>query len=141
MTNTVLMMGNSQEHANLTGKPCKADGWYGHTDGLHTVVIQVVNFTGRVYVEASLSMEPTEDDWFPIALTEQTAWLQFPVDPMKPTGHEGDGDTCTVGVSFKVNALWIRARLDRTYLETVLYDEDPNALSALGNIKKITLAR
>lgn len=142
MTNTVIMMGNTQDHANLTGDACRADGWYGHTDGLHTVVIQVVNFTGRIYIEASLEMEPTEADWFPIQLTSTTSYYQFPIDPNEPTGvYESGGDTRTVGATFKINALWIRARLDRSYLSEILYDNDPEALAALGNVKKITLAR
>lgn len=142
MTNTVLMMGNSQEHANLTGAPVKADGWYGNTDGLHTVVIQTINLIGRVYIEATLELEPSEADWFPIDIGAGTPWIQFPLDAMKPTGdYVGGGDTRTLGFTFKINALWLRARLDRTYLNTLLYDNDHIALAALGNIKKITLAR
>jgi len=142
MTNTVIMMANTQEHASLTGEAIKADGWYGHTDGLHTVVIQVVNFTGRVYVEASLEPDPSESDWFPIALSETTPYIQYPIDPMHPTGeYDSSGDTRTTGVTFKINTLWLRARLDRSYLDTGLYDANPAALAALGNVSKITLAR
>ena len=142
MINPVTMMGSSQEHANLTGEACRADGWYGHVDGLHTIVFQVVNFTGRIHVEASLSTDPTEDDWFPITLASETPYLQFPCNPHKPTGdYDSGGDTSTIGVTFKINAVWLRARLDRTYLSAVLYDNDPKALMALGNVKKITLAR
>lgn len=142
MNNIVMMMGNTQQHANLTGEPCKADGWYGFVDGLHTVVVQVVNFVGRIHIEASLVLEPTEDDWFPIQLTQDTSWLQFPLDPTLPNGdYESGGDTRTVGITFKINALWLRARLDRTYLSPILYDNDPNALKLIGNVKKITLAR
>jgi len=142
MTNTVLMMGNSQEHANLAGDPVKADGWYGHTDGLHTVVVQVVNFTGRIYIEASLELDPGATDWFPIELTKGQSWIEFPLISQKPTGdYESGGDTKTVGFTFKINALWLRARLDRDYLNTLLYDNDSQALADLGNVKKITLAR
>jgi hypothetical protein len=136
------MMGNTQEIANLTGEAVKADGWFGHVDGLHTVVVQVVNFTGRIHIEASLEMEPTEADWFPIKLTQTTPYLQFPINPFAPTGdYTSGGDTSTVGVTFKINALWIRARLDRSYLSEILYDEDIEALALLGNVVKITLAR
>lgn len=142
MVNTVTLMGNSQEHAHLTGEACKADGWYGHTDGLHTVVIQVVNFTGRIHLEASLALEPGDNDWFPIYLSDETSWLQFPIDPYAPTGdYQSGGDTRTVGHSFKINALWIRARLDRIYLSEFLYEHNPTILAALGNVVKITLAR
>jgi len=142
MPKTVLMMGNTQEKANLIGEPCKADGWFGHKRGLHTVVVQVVNFTGRIYLEASLELNPTESDWFTIPLSDSTDYLQFPINPLKPTGtYDSGGDTAAIGVSFKVNALWLRARLDRTYISDILYDQDRRALSMLGNVVKITLAR
>jgi hypothetical protein len=141
MPDTVIMMSNTQELANPVGQPCKADGWYGHTDGLHTVVVQVVNFTGRVHIEASLMLEPGDDDWFPIQLKADESYLQFPLNPMGPTGTDDNGDTATVGVSFKVNAIWLRARVDRTYISSILFDENPASLAAMGNVKKITLAR
>lgn len=142
MPNTVVMMSNTQEVVSLTGEPCKADGWFGHSEGLHTVVFQVVNFTGRIHIEASLSLNPTEDDWFPIQLTPTTTYIQYPVNPQKPTGNqETGGDTSAVGVTFRVNALWIRARMDRSYLSPALLTADDNALQLLGMINKITLAR
>ncbi len=142
MPNTTVMMGNSQEFANLTGPICRADGWYGHRDGLHTVSIQVVNFTGRVYIEASLASAPTEEDWFPIALQPETHYVEFPLNPLKPTGSfDIGGDTMVIGRSFKINALWLRARMDRSYLEDILFEEDPNVLPRYGNVVKVVLAR
>lgn len=142
MPNTVIMMSDSQKEASLTGEKCKADGWFGHTDGLHTVSIQVVNFTGRVWIEASLEMCPKEDDWFPIQLTHCTPYVQFPLDPLHPTGdYPSGGDTATVGKSFTINALWLRARLDREYLSDVLFLSDPHAVELLGSVRQIVLAR
>lgn len=141
MPETTMMMGNTQELANLTGDAIKADGWYGHVRGLHTIVIQVINFTGRIHVEASLELNPTENDWFAVKLDDETSYIQFPLNPMKPTGdYQGGGDTETVGVTFKINALWLRARLDRSYLPNTNL-QDPNILTLLGNVVKITLAR
>lgn len=142
MPDTVVMMGNTQEIANLTGEVVKADGWYGHVTGLHTIVVQVVNFTGRIHIEASLELNPTEADWFPVKLTDTTSYLQYPLDPFRPTGdYDSGGDSSTVGISIKINALWLRARLDRSYLSPVLYQFDPAALAGIGNVVKITLAR
>ena len=142
MPETVTMMGNTQEIANLVGEPVKADGWYGHVTGLHTVVIQVINFKGRIHLDASLELNPNDGDWFPVQLTDETSYLQFPVNPLIPTGDfNSGGDTATIGVTFKINALWLRARLDRSYLTFRLHEEDRDALSAIGNVVKITLAR
>lgn len=161
MPDTVIMMSNTQEVANLTGQSCKADGWYGHTEGLHTIVMNVINFTGRIFIEASLAMTPTDDDWFELDLSHHGFhshhddqdcgcdhshnhgnYIQFPRNPNVPTGsQETGGDTGSFGFTFRINALWLRARLDRTYLDPALYDLDPNSLQALGYVNKITLAR
>lgn len=142
MPDTSEMMGNTQEIANLTGPAIKADGWYGHVNGLHTVVVQVVNFTGRIHIEATLERTPTEADWFAVDLTDTTSYLQFPLDPFSPTGeYDSGGDTATVGITVKINALWLRARLDRSYLVNKLLNVDREALAAIGNVVKITLAR
>lgn len=142
MPDTVIMMSNTQEVANLIGQPVKADGWYGHMEGLHTVVFNVINFTGRLFIEASLELSPTNQDWFPVKLGDTTDYLEFPRNPLIPTGnYETGGDTGSFGKTFRINALWLRARLDRTYLDPVLYELDPNALEMLGYVNKITLAR
>lgn len=142
MPDTVIMMSNTQDVANLTGQAVKADGWYGHSEGLHTVVFNVINFTGRIYLEASLALDPTDQDWFPIQLGETTDFLEFPRNPLIPTGnYETGGDTGSWGKTFRINALWLRARLDRSYLSPLLLELDPDALSMLGYINKITLAR
>jgi len=142
MPDTVVMMSNTQDVANLVGQPCKADGWYGHTEGLHTIVFNVINFTGRIYIDASLVKAPGDDDWFALKLDHHTDYLQFPRNPNIPTGsQETGGDTGSYGYTFRINALWLRARLDRTYLDPALYNLDPDALQALGYINKITLAR
>lgn len=142
MPETVIIMSNTQEVANLTGQPFKADGWYGHSEGLHTVVFNVTNFTGRLFIEASLALQPGDEDWFSVKLDQDQDYLSFPKNPMKPTGSwETGGDTGSFGVTFRINALWLRARLDRTYLDRSLYELDPNALMSLGYVNKITLAR
>jgi hypothetical protein len=141
MPKTVLMMGNSQREANLIGEPCKADGWYNHVGGLHTVVMQVINFTGRLSIEASLELNPTENDWFIVKL-DNSDYVEFPLNPYEPTGdYDSGGDSTTIGFTFKVNALWLRAKLDRTYISDILYEADRLALAKLGNVVKITLAR
>lgn len=153
MANVVTLLGSPGDPIDqgltpgMVGQPVKADGWYGATDGLHTVAIYVSNFSGRVYVEATLAMNPTEADWFPICLDKEknTPYIQFPVNPAAPTGAtEGlvqPGDTGVVGRSFKINAVWIRARMDRTYLDLVA----PNPLDSIeagyGRLQKVVLAR
>jgi len=138
---TDIMMSNTQEQVNAVGPAVKADGWYGHEDGLHTVAIQVVNFTGRIYLEASLALEPTESDWFPMKIRDAD-FMEFPLNPMQPTGSfDTGGDTGTQGVTFKVNTVWLRAKMDRTYLNQPNLEDDRDLLASFGVVDKITLAR
>lgn len=137
MTLSTLLLPSSQGQLNMTGAPVKADGWYGYTDGLHTVAVYIQNFRGKIFIEASLAQQPTEDDWFPIALTPSTPWIQYPKNPAHPTG-EMMGDTGVEAFTFKANILWLRARIDRTYIEVT---PDEETIATLGIVRKIVLSR
>jgi hypothetical protein len=137
MTESVTLLGSTQGQMNMTGDAVKADGWYSFIDGLHTIAIYVQNFTGRVSVQASLALEPQEQDWFDIQLTSSTSYVEFPLVPNNPTGQNG-GDTGCSAYTFKVNALWLRARMDREYLGA---NNDPDTISQLGVVSQILLSR
>jgi len=49
----------------------RGNGYYGYTDGLHTVSYKLTNFIGVVGFQATLAAEPTEADWFNIPNTNQ----------------------------------------------------------------------
>jgi len=86
-----------------TGEPCRADGYYGYADGLHTIGFYLMNFIGRIYVDASLSDNPGDNDWFPVTLG---AVLDFE-----------DYEEATTGVkTFNIigNFVYLRARIART---------------------------
>jgi hypothetical protein len=45
----------------------KGDGYYGSSDGLHTVMYNYdSNFVGTITMQASLATNPVESDWFNI---------------------------------------------------------------------------
>ena len=44
----------------------KGNGYYGYTDGLHTVSYKLTNFVGYIYFQATLLQNPTDSDWFNI---------------------------------------------------------------------------
>lgn len=72
----------------------RADGFYGFTDGVHTVAYFVNSFAGSLVVQASLATVPTEDDWFDLSGTTL-----------------GDGSSLlTTGVSYNFtgNFVWVR---------------------------------
>jgi hypothetical protein len=72
----------------------KGDGYYGYTDGLHTVSYQTTNFVGQIGVQASLATNPGENDWFDIVDTQ--------------IGDAADPLTDNTYANFSGNFVWIR---------------------------------
>lgn len=134
---SVILIDKTPEVLDYIGTPVRADGWYGYPDGLHTVAIYLQNFVGRVIIEASLVIQPTELDWFAVQLNPGQPVLDFPMNPLNPTGING-GDTGVVGFTFKVNILWIRARVIRTHIYDVTMS--PDRIALLGSVRKIVLS-
>lgn len=100
----------NQNELNYTGPAIKGDGYYGFADGLHTASFHVRNFTGRIWLQATLVDEPTENDWFNIQLTVATPYFEF------------DHGTECRGSTFTGNFVWVRTVIDRSYLMSTEYD-------------------
>ena len=100
----------NQNELSYTSDPVKGDGYYGFSDGLHTISFHVVNFTGRIHLEATIVEDPTENDWFPIDLDTLTPYLEF------------NANTNTKGTSFEGNFVYLRVKVDRDYLGHPSYD-------------------
>lgn len=109
MSNSTIILTNQPE-MSYTGDRARGDGFYGYSDGLHTVSFHVSNFTGRIWLQATLLENPTEDDWFNLALTTSTEYLQL------------NASSTTQGATFTGNFVYVRAVVDRTYLVDQNYD-------------------
>lgn len=48
----------------VAGSAFKGDGFYGRSDGLHTIQYTYTEFTGTVKIQATLVSEPVSEDWF-----------------------------------------------------------------------------
>lgn len=105
------MMG---EVINMTGEPVRGAGWYGHTTGLHTVAIRVLNFQGRVSVQATIAVDPTETDWFSV-LPNEVAYIQYPQERYL-VQLPATGETSVLGFNFYSNVVWVRALVSRDYM-------------------------
>lgn len=129
---SVTLLDSTTTEINVTGGKQKGAG-YSNTIGCnHTVSITVDNFIGRIFIEGSLSNDPTDMDWCPIPISGQD-YLQFPIDSNAPTGS-GGGDTSTLAYSFSGNYIWLRARVNRDYL--VPFPQGPGLV---GSVKQILL--
>lgn len=53
-----------------SSNPVKGDGYFGNSDGLHTVQIKLTDFNGTVSMQGTLATGPLETDWFNVQLTD-----------------------------------------------------------------------
>lgn len=136
MYKTSYVLLENKDQMSFNGDKVRVDFYSGITQNLHSVSVKVNNFKGRVYIESTLSSEPSETDWFPIYLTSGTPYRQYPVNSSNPSGNNG-GDTSIEAFTFRGNFLYLRARVDREYLKntpTDQYDE-----SQYGSIEQILI--
>lgn len=57
------------EQESLFGEKFKGDGYYGRSDGIHTVQYIHSGFTGIIAIQGTLAIHPQEEDWFTIKET------------------------------------------------------------------------
>ena len=75
----------------VTGEKFKGDGYYGRSDGFHTVQYSITGFTGIVAIQCTLAINPVEADWFTII----------------SDGHETV--TKVIASNFTGNYVWVRS--------------------------------
>jgi len=51
---------------SVTGDKYKGDGYYGRSDGFHTVQYTYTGLIGTITIYATLAIDPTDDDWFEV---------------------------------------------------------------------------
>jgi hypothetical protein len=60
----------------VTGEKFKGDGYYGRSDGFHTVQYSYTGLTGTITIQATLATDPATEDWFAVhsyTATEETS--------------------------------------------------------------------
>lgn len=133
---TLNLLAPMEEVISVTGDRHRGAGWYGHTNGLHTVAIRVLNFRGRVSVQATLANEPTDSDWLSV-LPNHVSYIEYP-----QRGYivqsPNTGETSVYGFNFSLNAVWVRAIVDRAYLIPSTYTQQQ--IMAYGLVDYVTLS-
>jgi len=122
---SLVLMGNTGGLVDVTGDPVRGDGWFGEKDGLHTVSIQTIDFTGRFWLEATLANEPTDEDWFPVSLTVCDPFLDY------------DSDTGIHAYTFQGNFVFVRVRVDRSQI--VPPPQTVEQIQAIGAISRVLM--
>jgi len=75
----------------------KGDGYYGYTDGLHTVSFKLTGFVGTIGMQASIATTPTAADWFDIDSTQ----VGDNINPLSEVTF----------ANFSGNFVWVRAAI------------------------------
>ncbi len=82
----------------ITGDKYKGDGYYGRSDGFHTVQYSLDGFIGTLVIQATLAVEPTSSDWFTLTETTHTS--------ANDSSDNADGGFL---YNFTGNYVWVRA--------------------------------
>ena len=120
---SVLMLGTEQL-LDYTGDSVRGDGFYGFSDGIHTVQITVTDYIGRIYIQGTLASDPVEADWFNIKVNGNDDYITYGVGA-------GTGVTSTLAYTFQGNMLYLRAKVERSHLSLLIIE--------VGTLSKILL--
>ena len=82
----------------VTGTKFKGDGYYGRSDGFHTVQYSLDGFIGTIVIQATLAVEPSSTDWFTLSETSHTS--------ANDSSSNADGGFL---YNFTGNYVWVRA--------------------------------
>lgn len=67
-TSEIILSSNTHPgdstQATVTGDKYKGDGYYGRSDGFHSVQYTYSGLTGTITIQGTLAVDPADDDWF-----------------------------------------------------------------------------
>jgi hypothetical protein len=108
--NNVVLLTSTQGKMSVTGPPVSTYEAARAGARMYTIAITTSNLTGRLFIEGTLQVNPTDDDWFTIRLPGiEDPFIQYP--------YEDAIETATIlGFNFNGSFTYVRARLDRDYL-------------------------
>lgn len=99
-----------------TGERFRGDGFYNRADGFHTVQWTISDFHGAISIEASLAIDPDENDWFKVRLGNSN---DFQIDTTGKVTRTLISEVCyneeTTGsfsYNFTGNYVWVRAYIE-----------------------------
>ena len=124
MSRQSVLMLSTENELDYTGDSVRGDGFYGFSDGIHTVQITVADYIGRIYIQGTLASEPVETDWFNIKVNGNDDYITYGVGA-------GTGVTSTLAYTFQGNMVYLRAKVERSHLGLLITE--------VGTLGKILL--
>ena len=92
----------------VTGDKYKGDGYYGRSDGLHTVQIDLNGFKGKIELQGTLAVNPTADDWFAVTLSGAGQSVDTTGKVISPKLEYTTYETSNTSYNFTGNFVWVR---------------------------------
>lgn len=121
-TVTLLSTNTFSNSATLQSEKAKGDAYFGTSDGLHTIMIDLNDFIGTIKIQGSLADTPTDNDWFDADLSND----EFTVDTTgKVTDVVVDELAYTLAETSKKsyntigNFVWLRADISNWTAGTI----------------------
>lgn len=130
---SVTIMSATGTEMNKYSETVKGDSYYGFTDGLHTIQVTYSQFVGRLRIQGTLSLSPSDSDWFDVVptTTSGTAWnsdgyIQF---------NANEPADMSEAYTFQGNFTFIRVYMDREHVgDGATYD------SSYGQVSRVILS-
>lgn len=102
----------------------KGDGFYGNSDGMHSVQFAVNGFIGKIELQSSLSLDPTEADWFTVELGSNNLSIDTTglITQQNITYVQySTATTLTRSYNFIGNFVWVRGKISQFEQGSVNY--------------------
>ncbi len=130
---SVHILGATGTEMNKYSEAVKGDSYYGFTDGLHTFQVSYYEYVGRFRIQATLSLSPTETDWFDLipdtisgTAFNESGYVQFNANE-PASGSEA--------YTIQGNFSYLRVYVDREHVgDGETYDE------SFGQVSRVILS-
>jgi len=124
MSETITVLGTSAFTAGtstLQSGKVKGDSYFGASDGLHTVMVDLNGFIGTIKIQASLETTPAETDWFTPNLTdgEYSVDTTGKVTEIVKTLVYAVAETSVKAYNITGNFVWMRADISNWTAGTI----------------------
>lgn len=100
----------------FTGEKYQGDGFYSRSDGFHTASWDLSAFTGKISIQGTLAVDPSETDWVDVDFEEASE--DFTIDTTGKISRGGvinfieyEADTVIESKNFTGNFVWVRVRV------------------------------
>ena len=106
------------------GEKYQGDGYYGRSDGLHTIQVDLDGFIGTIQVQATLEIDPGDGDWFTVELgtgAKSVDTTGLIVDENITSIDYTSAATNSKIYNFTGNYVWVRAYVSNWTDGTVNY--------------------